>query len=454
MTVSPAASCGASASMTPSTAAAGIMIQIVRGGGSRLDELARATPRRRSRRRATPPRRRDRARNRRTRGRPSSQPARHVRAHPAEPDEAELHETAPVEVVESLCHNSRSQNSVARRSVIDRGGESRGTHELDLACDGGGARRDDAGLRRCSRSRGRARAHDFSAERLVAPPTDSWPTNGGNLYNQRYSPLNQIDTSNVAAAQRRLAHALARLRRRAAVLGRGAARRARRRRLRQHGRERRVRVVDRHRRDPLAIHGESSGRPAVGLLRLEQSRRGHQRGQGLHGTARRQARGSRSRRPAHPYGRFRPSDPKENFSITPAPVYYDGLRHHGLRGCRPRHARPRQSLRRRRRPAASGRSTRFRDPASRATRRGRRTTMPGSTAARPFGRRRRSTRSSGSSTSRRATRAPTTTAPCAPATISTRCRSSRSSSRRESTAGTSSRCITTSGTTTRAIPSC
>jgi alcohol dehydrogenase (cytochrome c) len=33
---------------------------------------------------------------------------------------------------------------------------------------------------------------------LVAPPTDHWPTNGGNLYNQRYSPLNQINTANVA----------------------------------------------------------------------------------------------------------------------------------------------------------------------------------------------------------------------------------------------------------------
>ena len=42
-------------------------------------------------------------------------------------------------------------------------------------------------------------SHDFSAERLVAPPTDGWLTNGGNLYNQRYSPLNQIDTANVAA---------------------------------------------------------------------------------------------------------------------------------------------------------------------------------------------------------------------------------------------------------------
>jgi quinohemoprotein ethanol dehydrogenase len=39
---------------------------------------------------------------------------------------------------------------------------------------------------------------DFSAERLVAPPTDSWPTNGGNFYNQRYSPLRQIDATNVA----------------------------------------------------------------------------------------------------------------------------------------------------------------------------------------------------------------------------------------------------------------
>jgi len=45
----------------------------------------------------------------------------------------------------------------------------------------------------------RSRAErDFSAARLVAPPTDQWPTNGGNLYNQRYSPLDAIDTTNVA----------------------------------------------------------------------------------------------------------------------------------------------------------------------------------------------------------------------------------------------------------------
>jgi alcohol dehydrogenase (cytochrome c) len=33
---------------------------------------------------------------------------------------------------------------------------------------------------------------------LVAPPTTNWPTNGGNYYNQRHSPLTAIDRSNVA----------------------------------------------------------------------------------------------------------------------------------------------------------------------------------------------------------------------------------------------------------------
>ena len=45
--------------------------------------------------------------------------------------------------------------------------------------------------------RGAAR-HAFGAERLVAPPTDGWPTNGGNLYNQRYSPLSEINAGNVS----------------------------------------------------------------------------------------------------------------------------------------------------------------------------------------------------------------------------------------------------------------
>src|SRR5678815_5565031 len=40
--------------------------------------------------------------------------------------------------------------------------------------------------------------HDFAGAKLTAHPTTSWPTNGGNLYNQRYSPLNAIDRTNVA----------------------------------------------------------------------------------------------------------------------------------------------------------------------------------------------------------------------------------------------------------------
>jgi alcohol dehydrogenase (cytochrome c) len=38
----------------------------------------------------------------------------------------------------------------------------------------------------------------FTATQLTALPTDGWLTNGGNLYNQRYSPLSLINRDNVA----------------------------------------------------------------------------------------------------------------------------------------------------------------------------------------------------------------------------------------------------------------
>ena len=37
----------------------------------------------------------------------------------------------------------------------------------------------------------------FSGEQLIALPTEDWITNGGNVYNQRYSPLDQINRDNV-----------------------------------------------------------------------------------------------------------------------------------------------------------------------------------------------------------------------------------------------------------------
>ncbi len=40
-------------------------------------------------------------------------------------------------------------------------------------------------------------AQSFSSEALVELPTDGWRTNGGNLFNQNYSPLDQINRENV-----------------------------------------------------------------------------------------------------------------------------------------------------------------------------------------------------------------------------------------------------------------
>ena len=45
---------------------------------------------------------------------------------------------------------------------------------------------------------GVAQTQDFSGAKLTAPPTTSWPANGGNLYNQRYSTLKTINRTNVA----------------------------------------------------------------------------------------------------------------------------------------------------------------------------------------------------------------------------------------------------------------
>src|SRR5690606_16339972 len=41
-------------------------------------------------------------------------------------------------------------------------------------------------------------AQDFSSEALLQLPTQNWSTNGGNLYNQRYSPLSQLTPDNVS----------------------------------------------------------------------------------------------------------------------------------------------------------------------------------------------------------------------------------------------------------------
>ncbi|HEY4158637.1 MAG TPA: hypothetical protein VGM29_11095, partial [Polyangiaceae bacterium] len=43
----------------------------------------------------------------------------------------------------------------------------------------------------------RSQADEFAPAQLVQPPRDGWRTNGGNLYNQRYSASRALDPTNV-----------------------------------------------------------------------------------------------------------------------------------------------------------------------------------------------------------------------------------------------------------------
>ena len=76
----------------------------------------------------------------------------------------------------------------------------------------------------------------FSATDLAALPTDGWVTNGGNLFNQRYSPLTQIGPRQRVGASGRLADASGCFRRRRSLFGGGRAHRPRRRRVYRHRR--------------------------------------------------------------------------------------------------------------------------------------------------------------------------------------------------------------------------
>ncbi len=42
----------------------------------------------------------------------------------------------------------------------------------------------------------------FTKQQLTALPQEAWITNGGNLYNQRFSPLDRINRGNVRSAAR------------------------------------------------------------------------------------------------------------------------------------------------------------------------------------------------------------------------------------------------------------
>ena len=168
--------------------------------------------------------------------------------------------------------------------------------------------------------------HDFSAAALTAAPTTGWPTNGGNLYNQRYSPLTAINRDERRAAQRRVARSIARFGHGAAVLG------LRAQPIVYDG----VAYVSTGANDVFALSIETGEilwqyaahldpNDQLRLLRLEQQGRRDQRRQGFHRPARRPARGARSRAPARSRGRFRPSGGRTTSRSRPRPLYVNGM---------------------------------------------------------------------------------------------------------------------------------
>ena len=151
----------------------------------------------------------------------------------------------------------------------------------------------------------------FAPRALTAPPRDGWRTNGGNLYNQRYSPLDADRPRQRRAAQGRLAHASERLGLAPQYSGEAQPIVHDGVDLRHHGRRRRLRAVRRDRRDPLAAPRQHRSEDHVGLLRLDEPRRRTRRRQGFRRPARRPARRARPTDRQRGLGRFRPSGGKK-----------------------------------------------------------------------------------------------------------------------------------------------
>ena len=126
----------------------------------------------------------------------------------------------------------------------------------------------------------------FTAAQLVAPPTNSWLTNGGNLYNQRYSPLTQLNRDNVKDLK-----AVWRASLRGSGLDRKTSGQAQ---MLAHegvlyvitGMDDAFAISVDTRRRAVGIQGESRSREGGGLLRLGRARRRHGRWPHLHRPAR------------------------------------------------------------------------------------------------------------------------------------------------------------------------
>jgi len=238
-----------------------------------------------------------------------------------------------------------------------------------------------------------ATAPAFNARALTSNPTKDWITNGGNVFNQRYSPLTLLDRSNVKDLK-----ALWRT-----GMGTGAApnNSGQAQILHHQG----TLFVINGANDVFALDVDSGailwtyrGNPDQRAgVPMGRSSRGVTMGEGKIFVGLNDARlVALDQRTGEVVWSVEAERWQNGFSITSAPLYYDGMV---------------------------------------ITRR---PSIPRST----------------SSISRPVIRAPICTAACGPATTCSASRSLPSTRTRENIAGTSSRFITTSGTTTRRIPSC
>ena len=130
----------------------------------------------------------------------------------------------------------------------------------------------------------------FTATQLADLPVSDWITNGGNIYNQRYSPLDEINAGNVRALKAEWQTHLNGSGSRTAVFRRGAAHRPRRRDLCAHRRGRCVCNRCGNRQATLGVPGSPGENHLNGVLRLGQPRRRDRRRQNFSGASRRQNR--------------------------------------------------------------------------------------------------------------------------------------------------------------------
>ena len=277
--------------------------------------------------------------------------------------------------------------------------------------------RSRAGSRRRPRS---------SARKLTAQPTTDWITNGGNVFNQRYSPLTLLDRDNVKD--------LKALWRTGMGSGANPNNSGQAQILHYEG----VLFVINGANDVFALDVDTGAilwtyrgnpDPRAGVP-MGRSSRGVAMGEGKIFVAQIDARlvaldqrtGEVVWSPRPIAGRTASASRARRCTTTASSSPASRAARWRAAAASRRSARGTASSR--------GRSTRCRAPASSATTRGRRTATRGSSAARPCGRRRPSTPSSSSSTSRPATPGPICTAACAPATTCSASRSSRSTRRR------------------------